>query len=166
MEPQKDLCLGCHDDFEEQMQAGSSQHQPVVDGQCTKCHSPHQSKLNSLLLAKSPDLCVACHVDLKTKMTEEISHSPAERNCQRCHQPHSGSIDKLLTMPLQTLCSECHEPDAESFKKAHISIAASAMDCMSCHDPHSSKDPKYFKPTMHAPFAARSCDECHIVGKE
>ena len=165
-EPQKLLCLSCHDDFEEQMRSAPSQHFPVTDGQCSECHSPHQSKLKSLLLAKSPDLCLVCHQDLKTKMAEENSHSPAERNCQRCHQPHSGSLNKLLTLPLQALCGECHEPETESFQQAHVSIAAEVMNCMSCHDPHASKDPKYFKPTMHAPFAARTCDACHIVEKE
>ncbi len=165
-EPQKLLCLSCHSDMEDQMLAASSRHQPVQEGECSKCHNPHQSKLNALLLAQNPDLCLACHSDLKTRMAEGNSHSPAERNCQRCHQPHSASIDPLLVMPMQALCGECHEADSTDFQKAHISIAAQDMDCMSCHDSHASKDPKYFKPTMHAPFASRSCDACHIVENE
>jgi hypothetical protein len=39
------------------------------------------------------------------------------------------------------------------------------MDCRKCHDPHASKDLKFFKPYMHAPFAGRSCEDCHIVTK-
>jgi len=165
-EPQKQLCLSCHSDFEDQMLNGTSQHLPATVGQCSKCHNPHQSKLGSLLLAESPDLCLVCHTELQTKMNEEKSHSPAERDCQRCHQPHSASLETLLTLPLQALCGECHEPETGSFRRAHLSIAAEAMNCMGCHDPHASKDPKYFKPTMHAPFAAKSCDACHIVEKE
>jgi hypothetical protein len=37
------------------------------------------------------------------------------------------------------------------------------MDCVSCHDPHASKDPKLFRAEAHAPFAARACEECHVV---
>ena len=44
---------------------------PVVNAECTKCHSPHKAKLDNLLLAKSPDLCLTCHKDLKTKMEKE-----------------------------------------------------------------------------------------------
>jgi hypothetical protein len=39
------------------------------------------------------------------------------------------------------------------------------MDCRKCHEPHASRDPKFFKENLHAPFGGRSCDECHIVGK-
>jgi hypothetical protein len=37
------------------------------------------------------------------------------------------------------------------------------MDCRNCHNPHGSEDPKYFKDEVHAPFAGRSCEDCHIV---
>ena len=50
-------------------------------------------------------------------------------------------------------------------RSAHIYIDASVMNCRSCHDPHASKDPKFFKENVHAPFAGRSCDDCHIVNK-
>jgi hypothetical protein len=39
------------------------------------------------------------------------------------------------------------------------------MNCRNCHDPHASKDPKFFKSVVHAPFAGRSCEECHIITK-
>jgi hypothetical protein len=37
------------------------------------------------------------------------------------------------------------------------------MNCVGCHSPHTSKDPKLFKEQVHAPFAGRSCEECHVV---
>jgi hypothetical protein len=39
------------------------------------------------------------------------------------------------------------------------------MNCVKCHDPHASKDPALFRSNLHAPFAARSCEECHVVGR-
>jgi hypothetical protein len=37
------------------------------------------------------------------------------------------------------------------------------MNCVSCHEPHASKDPKLFKPQVHAPFESGACEECHVV---
>jgi CO dehydrogenase/acetyl-CoA synthase gamma subunit (corrinoid Fe-S protein) len=68
--------------------------------------------------------------------------------------------------PLQTLCGECHDLKGADFAKAHIDIKASLMDCRDCHDPHASKDPKLFKEVIHPPFAARSCEDCHITGEK
>jgi predicted CXXCH cytochrome family protein len=69
----------------------------------------------------------------------------------------------MINQPLHDLCAQCHEPDAESFQTLHLGIAAADMDCIKCHSPHVSMDPKFFRDVMHAPFAARSCEPCHIV---
>ena len=42
-------------------------------------------------------------------------------------------------------------------------ISAKDVQCVHCHDPHYSSDPKFFKETVHPPFAARQCDACHAV---
>jgi hypothetical protein len=52
------------------------------------------------------------------------------------------------------------------FANAHINIDSAIIDCKSCHDPHASKDPKFFKVNIHPPFAARSCEDCHVVEKQ
>jgi predicted CXXCH cytochrome family protein len=147
------------------MKGGKSRHHPFSAGECTKCHSPHQSKLNKLLLVQSPDLCLTCHKDLKEKMQKEKNHSPAARDCLRCHGPHFTGQDTLLLQPVQTLCGECHNVKDASFSKAHLKIDPAAMNCRSCHAPHASKDPKLFKEKIHAPFAGRSCEECHLAEK-
>jgi cytochrome c5 len=67
-----------------------------------------------------------------------------------------------MAQAIQPMCTECHSPQRGNFGKAHLNIDASVMQCQGCHDPHASKDPKFFKATSHAPFAARGCDECHI----
>jgi predicted CXXCH cytochrome family protein len=147
------------------MKGGKSRHAPVEGGECTKCHNPHKAKLNKLLLAQGSDLCLTCHKSLKEKMLKEKVHSPAARDCQRCHAPHFSRERTLLTQPVQALCGECHDGKGASFLRAHIGIEAAAMDCRSCHDPHASKDPKFFKEKLHAPFAGRTCEECHLVEK-
>ena len=71
-----------------------------------------------------------------------------------------------MAQPIPALCGDCHDLNDSSFAKAHINIKAAVMDCKSCHDPHASKDPKLFKENVHPPFAARSCDDCHIGEKK
>jgi len=138
----------------------------VVAGQCTECHNPHKSTLETLLLAPSPELCLACHQDIKEKMDSERIHPPAGRDCLRCHQPHFSEEAMLMNQPLHALCNECHEADRDSFQEAHLGIDPSTINCVSCHTPHTSKDAKFFKPKMHGPFAVRTCDPCHIVDKK
>jgi predicted CXXCH cytochrome family protein len=159
------LCLKCHPNTGKALQASKSRHKPVEDGLCTKCHSPHQTKLNNLLLAQAPDICLACHKDLKERMGKETVHPPAAGDCLVCHRPHGSPGESLLAQAVSEICSQCHDVKADSFKRAHIYIDASVMNCRNCHDPHASKDPKFFKENVHAPFAGRSCDDCHIVTK-
>ena len=147
------------------MKGAKSTHPPIMNGECTKCHSPHKSKLAKLLLSPSPDLCLTCHKGTKEKLAKETPHPPAQKNCQTSHLPHFSAEPSLLAEPQKSLCSECHDLKAAPFTKEHLGIDPGQMNCMSCHNPHASKDPKFFKEDIHPPFAARSCDECHIVEK-
>jgi predicted CXXCH cytochrome family protein len=163
----------------------------VVAGECTACHSPHKASLDSLLLARYPDLCLACHTDLKAKMykkgggapvsqsggsgsgaekttkeadTEIYVHSLADlEKCETCHTPHFSAEPDLIIEPIQPLCGKCHDYTKTSFAKAHINIDANLMDCRNCHAPHTSKSPKFFKDEIHKPFADRACKDCHVV---
>jgi predicted CXXCH cytochrome family protein len=159
------LCFQCHTELQQGMGTGKSKHAPVMTGECTQCHSPHKSKMSKLILAESPDLCFTCHKNLKARMGTETTHPPAVRDCLRCHLPHFSKDPSLMAQPVPALCGDCHDLNGSSFAKAHISIKAAVMDCKSCHDPHASKDPKLFKVNIHPPFAARSCDDCHIGEK-
>jgi predicted CXXCH cytochrome family protein len=96
-------------------------------------------------------------------MKTETVHPPAARDCVRCHAPHFASEKTLLARAPQKLCGDCHDLKAAEFSKAHLGIDPAAMHCVACHAPHSSKDPKLFREQQHAPFADRSCDECHAV---
>lgn len=98
-------------------------------------------------------------------MADGRSHAPAKQDCMSCHKPHFSAAKPLLTVPQQALCAECHETTDAAFSASHAGISAEVMDCVKCHNPHASKDPKYFKDVMHAPFAARSCEPCHVSGQ-
>jgi len=143
-----------------------SAHRPVVDGDCSGCHNPHQAALDSLLLAASPDLCLSCHDQLAKKLETERVHEPAGEDCLQCHRAHRSIERGLLNRPVQALCGDCHDLEDASFQQSHIYIKAAVMDCVSCHSPHTSKDRSFFKESMHSPFVKGNCDECHIVGAE
>jgi predicted CXXCH cytochrome family protein len=159
---EKALCGKCHASLSKQAQGAKSVHAAFGEGKCTGCHNPHASKLKKLLLAPSPDLCFGCHKKTKEKLALGHAHPPAD-DCLTCHKPHTSAQPRLTVQPLFDLCTQCHDVEAKGFVEAHIGIAPKAMNCTSCHDPHGSKEAKLFKPTQHAPFAARQCDTCHQV---
>jgi predicted CXXCH cytochrome family protein len=163
---QGELCFSCHEELQDNLADARSKHAPVMTGECTKCHNPHKAALTGLMLAQSPDICTSCHQQLKKKMDDERVHSPAARDCLRCHKPHFSSEESIMTLPLEKLCGDCHDAEKDSFKKSHLGIAAAVMDCNNCHNPHASKDAKFFKQKLHAPFASRSCEPCHVVEKQ
>jgi predicted CXXCH cytochrome family protein len=159
------LCFSCHPDLGKTMETGRSKHAAAGKTDCTQCHNPHNSKLDNLLLARSPDLCLNCHKELKAQMGKEKVHSPASRDCLRCHQPHASAETALLSQKIQPLCGQCHDLKKDSFGKAHLEIDPSVIECRNCHDPHASKDPKFFKATNHPPFIGGSCEDCHMIEK-
>jgi len=144
-------------------------------------------------LARYPDLCLACHTDLKAKMYNKGEGAPASQSgssggttantakpgetkiyvhaladlekCRTCHKPHFSAELALIEEPIQPLCGRCHDYKKPSFGKAHINVAAKVMDCRNCHAPHTSQSPKFFKDEIHKPFADGSCKDCHVVEK-
>jgi predicted CXXCH cytochrome family protein len=160
--PQGELCLSCHSDLQDQAAKAGSRHDAFSHGDCTKCHSPHQAKLAKLALAPEPDLCLTCHKELSERMKGATKHSPVD-DCSDCHQPHFSAQARLLQQPEGQLCGNCHDTADPGFGKAHLGIDPAVMHCAKCHEPHASKDPKLFKANVHAPFAGRSCGDCHVV---
>ena len=75
-------------------------------------------------------------------------------------------LDKLVEKGILTTkeANELKEETDKGFTTAHLGIDPKVVRCVSCHDPHASKDAKLFKANQHAPFAARQCDACHLVG--
>ncbi len=96
-------------------------------------------------------------------MDEGRVHSPAARDCLRCHASHAVGEAKLLAKPVRQLCAECHDVTTETFSVAHVRIDPSIMRCERCHDAHASTQDHFFKPNMHAPFAMKTCTDCHLA---
>jgi predicted CXXCH cytochrome family protein len=147
----------------EGIDAAKAKHEPAATGDCVACHAPHRTSLDHLLLAKGSDLCLSCHKTLKAAMDGGKVHSPAARDCQRCHEPHSSAESRLMTGPVNIICAECHNPASAAFSDAHLQIDPARMRCARCHEPHASKDEHFFKPNVHAPFAMKSCQDCHLA---
>ena len=124
-----DTCLKCHDkpleaggrtiaNLKEEITTHKVVHAPVQDKECLPCHTPHGSKLPSLLTATYPEtfyapfgvkayaLCFSCHDDAlatkeQTKDTEfrngernlhyvHVHKDPKGRTCRDCHAAHAS----------------------------------------------------------------------------
>ncbi|NOX37615.1 MAG: hypothetical protein GXO78_08770 [Calditrichaeota bacterium] len=93
LEPQPDLCYGCHDDFSEGF---NYLHGPVASGNCTACHNPHMTKNPQLLKRVKQELCLFCH-DQNRLATTEAHRDKMEMDCQVCHNPHGENNKFYLT---------------------------------------------------------------------
>jgi len=151
------VCFDCHD--EEQFQ-GKIVHEPVADGDCGQCHSPHVSKHEGLLLADQRSLCFTCHDDIKDRLDQdEYIHPPLQQgNCSACHAPHSSANPALLRYDLEGACYDCHDQPVTA-KYGHAPYLSG--ECSACHDPHSSADFRFLRET-----GAALCLKCHDQSKD
>jgi predicted CXXCH cytochrome family protein len=123
--PGKDNCLACHAGIKDIMDAAISQHEPVVNGVCWDCHTPHTSNFKPFLKSHYTQelyapyesgnftLCFDCH-DENAFVYERTSEATAFRNrdqnlhyfhvnrpqkgrvCKNCHGVHGADQNKLL----------------------------------------------------------------------
>lgn len=94
--PLEDICTECH--IQKLARSANSKdfwlHGPVAGGNCTFCHSPHQSPFQYMLLKeKSIELCTQCHVK---GYVLEIEEHKKDKECISCHNPHIGKSRFLL----------------------------------------------------------------------
>ena len=128
------LCGTCHKDtMERQMrlaekekqekaaskgrvEKGAFTHDPIQNGNCTACHSPHASdNVNLMSQASIIDGCGTCHDWLKhsSHPTGEKYPDPRNKNlkmdCLSCHRSHGTGYRYMITFPAVTdLCVQCH----------------------------------------------------------
>ena len=114
--PMKEVCGSCHADILARQDRSQTKHQPVDDGECTVCHSPHAS--NQLFLQKEETTiatCAQCH-DWQTHSTHPIGAEvidPRNPNlaldCLSCHRTHGTEYKQFLYYPdVKSLCVQCH----------------------------------------------------------
>lgn len=123
--PGKDNCLACHAGIKEIMDAAVSRHDPVANGVCWDCHTPHASNFKPFLKAfysqelyapykgRNFALCFNCHSG-DAFVFERTSEATGFRNrdqnlhffhvnrpekgrvCKNCHGVHGADQGKLL----------------------------------------------------------------------
>jgi predicted CXXCH cytochrome family protein len=195
--PTKSLCESCHREVSpevyEAIDTAKYKHEPVDKGECTKCHTPHGSEVDSLLKGKGIKLCGTCHEDLGYQIAESKNlHGPVKTgSCGECHNVHGSSFSRLLvrTFPEEfyspyqkekyDLCFGCHEKDIAT--KKHTNKLTNFRDgdynlhffhvnrkkgrsCIACHDPHASNQAKHIR--YEVPFGRWSYPIEYTAGKK
>jgi DmsE family decaheme c-type cytochrome len=111
------LCGNCHADTLQRAANVAVKHQPVTDGSCSVCHSPHSS--DAVYLFTNPSLnalCTTCH-DYETHSAHPLGEKavdPRNKNlrvdCLSCHKGHGNENKWMLLAPTNIeLCTRCHK---------------------------------------------------------
>ncbi len=149
--PLPELCYDCHDEKNTQKYV----HDPVDEGDCTECHSPHASP-NEFMLEEWPqvNLCETCH-DSEMWETKVKHGALKEGKCTECHNPHQSEFAKLLKKATPELCYSCHQ-DQETQSQMAAVHSPFEDGCLDCHLPHGAKQKKLLvnKPPL-------LCYDCH-----
>jgi len=125
----EDICYQCHPTL---LAPQKSEHGPVAAGYCTKCHNPHKSFNENLLIQTGQDLCFSCHI--KAEIKETIFHNILEEStCTYCHLPHGSDNTSLLG---QGTCYYCHDNFEELYTFTHGPV--NIEQCSQCHTSHTS----------------------------
>jgi predicted CXXCH cytochrome family protein len=110
------LCGSCHADTIQRQDKSITKHEPVREGVCTVCHSPHAS--NNVLLftqASTIELCAQCH-DWQKHSTHPIGEKVIDKRnknltlqCLSCHRSHGTEFKHMLPFATTSeLCTQCH----------------------------------------------------------
>lgn len=123
--PGKENCLACHAGIRTIMEKAVSQHDPVANGVCWDCHTPHASDYRPFLKGYYPEefyapfkeenygLCFSCHsetaftYDLTSEATNfrnkhqnlhyfHVNRPDKGRVCKGCHGVHGADQERLL----------------------------------------------------------------------
>lgn len=81
------LCAHCHKGFP----SGNFLHGPAAVGDCLKCHGPHSTEEQNLLLKPLTELCDTCHIEARTSSKLHVTSRTKGISCPDCHDPHGGS---------------------------------------------------------------------------
>lgn len=178
VEPVEKLCADCHRDVSpevfEAIDNAVVKHDPVAKGQCTKCHLPHGSEVESLLKGKGIMLCGTCHEELADEIAgSKYLHGPVKTGgCTECHNVHGSAFTRLLVRKFPekfyndynqddyALCFGCHNKEIAKTKYTttltnfrdgkenlhffHVN-RKKGRTCIACHNPHASDQAKHIR---------------------
>jgi len=98
IEPRVDLvCQHCHEQFR---QMPTYIHGPVAVGQCTRCHNPHKTKYEHLLVKDGSEVCLQCHEAIDRERVTAHQDLTA-KECFDCHNPHYSSTNRFFLTVVQ-----------------------------------------------------------------
>lgn|SRR5512147_1426119 len=153
-------CLSCHDANTSTRNFARSEHNTNSVG-CTDCHSAHQpaKQAQSLLKAKSQELCFSCHTEMRAEFNKPFHHRVVEGlvTCADCHNQHGSNAGKQLrnTAAGDAVCFKCHAEKKGPFVYEHLPVKTEG--CTSCHTPHGSANPRLLRVNQ----VNLLCLQCH-----
>ena len=121
---QASLCLDCHTQVANQVNANSGTHARIIDrDQCANCHPDHRGRDFDLLsLGFQRFDHNATNFDL---IHHQVSFDSQPLNCQSCHS--EGQFNSNFVS-----CDECHLANNPIFMTNHQENFG--QDCLACHD--------------------------------
>jgi len=155
-------CLTCHEQQQERHNFRPSAH-GLSQVACTDCHSAHSPVLLEDLLAKRlPELCYACHGEVRQDFIKPFRHRVHEggMSCTTCHNPHGGfnvAQTRDVLGGTDAICLKCHTDKQGPFVFEHVPVRLEG--CASCHVPHGSNNPRL----LTRPRVDQLCLECHTL---
>jgi len=152
-------CLSCHDANTSTRNFARSEHNTNSVG-CTDCHSTHKAKeQQSLLKAKSNELCFSCHTEMRAEFSKPFHHRVVEGlvGCNDCHNQHGSTSAKQLKNASagDAVCFKCHTDKRGPFMYEHAVVKTEG--CSACHTPHGSVNPRLLRVNQ----VNLLCLQCH-----
>jgi predicted CXXCH cytochrome family protein len=149
-------CLRCHETLRPLIERAVP-HKPVLEGECSSCHSPHAARFEKLLNKRERALCGTCHEERIGEFLKGNVHTPIRQGqCAVCHEVHGSANAALLVKEGNELCMGCH---AEKVAQATLPTQHDPFTngaCLDCHAAHNSP----FPDQLNAP-ADKLCVVCH-----
>lgn len=177
-------CAECHTDI-----LNNNIKHPPAEESCDNCHQstgnehPLENVKGFSLIEGIPELCFACHDDVKNFIQNmPVIHKAVieKKSCINCHSPHSSSEEKLMKTETKELCLSCHNKAISTTDKKLTNmkqllkiskVIHGAIDlegCSGCHAAHASRYPSLLKTAFpmgeYAPAQPDSfalCFNCH-----
>ncbi len=145
-------CMECHAANNELAFWDNGRH--AANGvSCADCHQTHAGASPKV---NQPDVCFACHKDIRLQANKPSHHPIVEGkvSCSDCHNPH-GSLTKgmLRADTKNQLCYTCHAEKRGPFVWEHPPVEE---NCGACHESHGSRHDKLITEKM-----PNLCQNCH-----